>query len=217
MGMDRSNNWPAAVGIFTGILAKEAVVGTLDAMYSSIAVDRKEFDEYEGFDLLRGLQEAFATIPENLAGLVGTFADPLGMEVGDLSDLKAVSEKQDVTMTTFPVMRSLFPSGAAVVAYLLFILLYTPCVAALGAIYRETGVGWTMFVAVWTFFLGYAVATLYYQFSLLAVQPAITLGWTLAMVAVMALVFMAMRKAGENIMPKAKLTEGCGNSKGCSC
>ena len=26
-----SDNWPATVGIFTGLLAKEAVVGTLDA------------------------------------------------------------------------------------------------------------------------------------------------------------------------------------------
>src|SRR6056297_3873309 len=36
MGLDE-DNWPAAVGIFTGILAKEAVVGTLDATYSALA------------------------------------------------------------------------------------------------------------------------------------------------------------------------------------
>lgn len=216
MGMEE-DNWPAAVGIFTGILAKEAVVGTLDAMYSSIAVDMNNVDGHDEFDLLGGLQEAFATIPENLVGLVDTFTDPLGMEIGDLSDLEAVSEEQEVTMTTFSVMRSLFPGEAAVVAYLLFILLYTPCVAALGAIYRETGIGWTLFVAGWTFFLGYAVATLYYQFSLLAAQPAITLGWTLAVVAVMALIFIAMRKAGASMMPKVQLAGGTGNGKGCSC
>ena len=33
------DNWPATVGIFTGVLAKEAVVGTLDALYTSIADD----------------------------------------------------------------------------------------------------------------------------------------------------------------------------------
>jgi ferrous iron transport protein B len=27
-------NWPATVGVFTGIFAKEAVVGTLDALYT---------------------------------------------------------------------------------------------------------------------------------------------------------------------------------------
>ncbi len=30
----KEDNWPAAVGVFTGILAKEAVVGTLDTLYS---------------------------------------------------------------------------------------------------------------------------------------------------------------------------------------
>jgi ferrous iron transport protein B len=35
MGLTQEN-WPATVGIFTGIFAKEAVVGTLDAMYTQI-------------------------------------------------------------------------------------------------------------------------------------------------------------------------------------
>ena len=33
MGID-ADNWPATVGIFTGIFAKEVVVGTLDALYA---------------------------------------------------------------------------------------------------------------------------------------------------------------------------------------
>ena len=32
----QENNWPAVVGIFSGILAKEVVVGTLDALYSRV-------------------------------------------------------------------------------------------------------------------------------------------------------------------------------------
>lgn len=35
MGLSQ-DNWPAAVGVFTGILAKEAVVGTLDSLYSGM-------------------------------------------------------------------------------------------------------------------------------------------------------------------------------------
>jgi ferrous iron transport protein B len=31
------DNWPATVGVFTGILAKETVVGTLDALYTHLA------------------------------------------------------------------------------------------------------------------------------------------------------------------------------------
>ncbi|MGI9276971.1 MAG: Fe(2+) transporter permease subunit FeoB [Endozoicomonas sp.] len=216
MGMTQEN-WPAAVGIFTGILAKEAVVGTLDAMYTSIAADMNHSAEMEqeGFNLSEGILEAFASIPANIADLSGAFSDPLGMDVGDLSDLDTVADDQEVHMSTFSVMQSLFPSEAAVIAYLLLILLYTPCVAALGAIYRETSLGWTLFVSGWTFFLGYAVATLYYQMSLLTVQPAISLGWTAAIALAMSLIFMIMKRAGDNLIPQAIAVEGsaCGDSK----
>ena len=36
----QEENWPAAVGVFTGIFAKEAVVGTLNSLYDTLAVDK---------------------------------------------------------------------------------------------------------------------------------------------------------------------------------
>jgi ferrous iron transport protein B len=42
----KQENWPAAVGVFTGILAKEAVVGTLDSLYG--AMDSKAEEAEEG-------------------------------------------------------------------------------------------------------------------------------------------------------------------------
>ncbi|WP_422447989.1 Fe(2+) transporter permease subunit FeoB [Endozoicomonas sp. ALB091] len=200
MGMTEEN-WPAAVGLFTGILAKEAVVGTLDSMYGAIAASENADTESETtFDLLAGLQEAVATIPANLSGLSGTLADPLGVEVGDLTDLEAVAEEQAVKVSTFSVMAGLFPSHAAVIAYLLMILLYTPCVAALGAIYRETTLGWTLFISGWTFFLGYAVATIYYQLSLVSVQPGETLLWVVSIMLMMFIVVTLMKRMGASVL-----------------
>ncbi|WP_422466769.1 Fe(2+) transporter permease subunit FeoB [Endozoicomonas sp. ALC013] len=200
MGMTEEN-WPAAVGLFTGILAKEAVVGTLDSMYGAIAASENADTEGETtFDLLAGLQEAVATIPANLSGLSGTLADPLGVEVGDLTDLDAVAEEQAVKVSTFSVMAGLFPSHAAVIAYLLMILLYTPCVAALGAIYRETTLGWTLFISGWTFFLGYAVATIYYQLSLVSVQPGETLLWVVSIMLMMFIVVTLMKRMGASVL-----------------
>ncbi|KEI71823.1 Fe(2+) transporter permease subunit FeoB [Endozoicomonas elysicola] len=200
MGMTEEN-WPAAVGLFTGILAKEAVVGTLDSMYGAIAASENSDVETEGsFDLVAGLKEAVATIPANLSGLGGALTDPLGVQVGDLTDLDAVAEEQAVTVSTFSVMAGLFPSNAAVIAYLLMILLYTPCVAALGAIYRETSLGWTLFIAGWTFFLGYAVATIYYQLSLLSVQPGETLVWVVSVTLMMFIVVSMMKRMGATVL-----------------
>lgn len=196
MGMT-AENWPAAVGLFTGILAKEAVVGTLDSMYGAIA--DSENPKLEGdvsFDLMAGIKEAIATIPANLGGLRATLTNPIGVQVGDLNDLDAIAEKQGVTVGMFSVMADLFPSNAAVIAYLLMILLYTPCVAALGAIYRETSLAWTMLIAGWTFFLGYAVATIYYQLSLVAVQPTEALLWVVSIFLIMFFIVTLMKRIG---------------------
>ena len=211
MGMTEEN-WPAAVGIFTGILAKEAVVGTLDSMYSAIAASESvaEAEEEEAFDLVKGVQEAFATIPENLLGVLDSLSDPLGMSVGDLDDLEEVAEEHEISVGTFAVMARLFPSSAAVIAYLLLILLYTPCVAALGAIYRETNIRWTLFVAGWTFMLGYAVATVYYQMSLIAVQPVSSLSWIAAVCIVLAGVFALMKRIGQGVTGSLAVAAGNG-------
>ncbi len=224
MGM-REDNWPAAVGIFTGILAKEAVVGTLDSMYSAIAAS----EEASGglvkteFNLISGIQSALATIPENLVAAFGSLSDPLGLNVGNLNDLESVAQDQEVTMNTFAIMTRLFPSDAAVIAYLLLILLYTPCVAALGAIYRETNLRWTFFVAGWTYLMGYSAATLYYQFSLITVHPLVTLSWVAIIALIMTIVFWIMKKAGtgrlKSSIPVTVMMDSQSSSgnKSCSC
>lgn len=157
-------NWPATVGIFTGIFAKEAVVGTLDALYAGI--DRQAAASEgaeEPFDFWSGIKGAFATIPENLLGVVDTFADPLGISIGDISDTATAAEEQSVSVATFGSMVSLFGSQSAAFAYMLFVLLYFPCSAAISAVYRETNLAWTAFAGFWTTFLAYLTATLFFQ------------------------------------------------------
>ncbi|MEB3210105.1 MAG: Fe(2+) transporter permease subunit FeoB, partial [Leptolyngbyaceae bacterium] len=69
MGIQREN-WPATVGIFTGVFAKEAVVGTLDSLYGQLGEDEAIAAgvdvEAEEFDFYGNIGEAFATIPANL-------------------------------------------------------------------------------------------------------------------------------------------------------
>lgn len=167
-------NWPATVGVFTGIFAKEAVVGTLDALYTGLdqqeAAGEGEAAE-ETFDFLAGISGAFATIPENLLGVLDTFSDPLGLSIGDLSDAAAAAEDQEVSVSTFGSMVTLFGSKTAAFAYLLFILLYFPCSAAIAAVYRETNLAWTAFAGFWTTFLAYIASTLFYQSATFSAHP----------------------------------------------
>jgi ferrous iron transport protein B len=193
MGLDEEN-WPAAVGIFTGVLAKEAVVGTLDTTYSALAAtDAGEGEEQTPYSLIGGIAEALVTIPSNLADALGTWADPLGLGIGDVSDQAAAAEAQEVTTGTFGAMAARFDGAAGAFAYLLFILLYFPCVAAIAAVYRETTPGWTLFVAAWTTGLGYMVATVFYQAAIFTRHPGISLAWIGAMGAIFAFVVLTMR------------------------
>jgi ferrous iron transport protein B len=164
MGVTEAN-WPATVGVFTGIFAKEAVVGTLDALYAGL--DQQESSETateeERFDFWGGITGAFATIPENLLGVLDTLTDPLGLSIGDVSDTATAAEEQEVNAATFGSMVRLFGSQSAAFAYLLFVLLYFPCSAAIAAVYRETNLAWTAFIGFWTTFMAYLAATLFYQ------------------------------------------------------
>ena len=204
MGMDQEN-WPAAVGIFTGVLAKEAVVGTLDALYGELAKSDAaaagiEVEEEAGFDLLGGVNEALATIPANLADAMGTWSDPLGLDVGDVSSIEVAAEEQEIATGTFSAMAARFDGAAGAFAYLLLILLYFPCTAALAAVYRETNMGWTLFVAGWTTGLAYIASTIYYQAAIFTRHPGISLIWIAGMLAIFVFVTQALRYWGQGQM-----------------
>ena len=196
-------NWPATVGIFTGLLAKEAVVGTLDALYSGLAESdaaealTEEAGDEGGFDLFGGIQEAFSTIPANLSDAMGTISDPLGLDVGEVGSVDAAAEEQEVTVGTYLAMQERFDGAVGAFAYLLLVLLYMPCVAAIAAVYRETTVQWTLFVCVWTTLAGYASSVLFYQAATFSRDPATATAWIVGMVAILCAAVATMRYAGR--------------------
>jgi ferrous iron transport protein B len=180
MGIEQ-DNWPATVGIFTGVMAKEAVVGTLDALYTSLAEAEADSDAAAGaWSLWGALREAAATVPENLAGVGDLLLDPLGLDVGDLDDIEAAAAQQEVNSGIFGAMASRFDGQVGAFAYLLFILLYFPCVATIGAIVREAGGAWAAFVAAWTTGVAYGTATLFYQVATFDGHPVSSGTWIAA-------------------------------------
>jgi ferrous iron transport protein B len=160
----QEDNWQAGVGIITGIFAKEVLVATFNNLYSPHAS--------EGGDdpsLVQSWQEATDSIKENLFGIAPD--DPLGISVGEVSDLNLAAEEQGVELTTYQRMQLAFVSQLGAFSYLLFILLYTPCVAAMGAIKNEVGSRWAGFAGVWSFVFAYLVSTLCYQIGNFLAAP----------------------------------------------
>ena len=197
LGIEQEN-WPATIGIFTGVLAKETVVGTLDTIYTQLAQEAAgDSEEARPYDLWGALQSAAATIPENLASLADLVFDPLGMNVGDLSSEEGAAMAQEVDAGIFGAMASRFDGQVGAFAYLLFILLYFPCVATIGAIVRETGGAWAAFVAAWTTGVAYTASTVFYQAATFSRHPTSSTAWILGLTLFGVAVVTALRYWGR--------------------
>lgn len=182
MGVEQ-DNWPATVGLFTGIFAKEAVVGTLNSIYLA-----ESPDDGGELDIGAGVSEAFASIPANLSGIFGALADPLGMGIVTDDDA-AAAEELEADPVLFERLRSGFNAPGAY-AYLLFVLIYFPCVAALAAAIREMGAGLGWLLALYSTVIAWSVATLFYQLSTGPNPVFIVL--PLALIGLMAVVFLIL-------------------------
>lgn len=196
-------NWPATVGLFTGIFAKEAVVGTFDALYTQVgaaeAADEAEGEtEEEQFDFWGGIGEAFTSIPAAFEGFGEAVFDPLGLSAaGDVEDIETAAESLETSTGTLASLPKYFGSKAAAIAYLLFILIYAPCVAAIAAIYRETGWRWMTFAVVYLTSLAWIIATLFYQAATLPVHPGSSAAWIAGLAGVLALFYGGLKAVGR--------------------
>ncbi len=184
-------NWPATVGIFTGIMAKEAVVGTLNALYSQ-SMESSAVAEEKPFDLQDALIEASMTIPENFKDLAKNVLDPLGINIDNVQEIEAVQA------ATYASMQRSFDGKVGAFAYLLFILLYTPCVTAIGAIFRESGLNWTIFTVFWTTGIAYLTAVVFYQAMTYHEHPGYSFAWISGLLLSFGSVMMSLWLLGRN-------------------
>ncbi len=192
-------NWPATVGLFTGMFAKEAIVGTLDALYSN--PDAEE-GTGEAPDIAGAAFEAIGTIGTEFMALTGALSDPLGISIGDVSDVEAVAEENEVSSSMLSNMASLFASPFAAFCYLVFVLLYAPCVAVLGAVNKEAGWRWTLLVFGWCTGLAYITATVIYQIGTFANNPLFSAVWIASMLTILVLFIANLKKLSSKMVPK---------------
>ena len=74
-------------------------------------------------------------------------------------------------------MATLFDGQLGAFSYVLFVLLYMPCVATLGAIYKELGGFWAFFSATWNTVIAYTLAVTVYQAGSFAAHPVSSAAW----------------------------------------
>ena len=190
----RDDNWPATVGIFTGFFAKEVVVGTLDALYTPQSGD-------EDFIFVDEVKSAFASVPANLSEVGSTLTDPLGFGVADIEDVETAASEQEVEINTVSAMQALFDGPSGAFSYLLFILLYMPCVATIGVIYKELGTFWAVFSTLWSVVAAYSVAVAFYQAVNIFATPLVSLTWLVGVIVVTGLMLYGLIVFGRHKAP----------------
>ena len=158
------DNWPASVSVFTGLFAKESVIGTMKGLYGQMDAQGGEpaaaASEDESYSLIGGLKEAFASIPDNLSGVLGGFIDPLGLGSAEEELHGDGKAENDAAIDS---LRRHFPKGVhQMFSFLLFVLLYVPCLAATGIVFREIGKFYGVVFVGYLTLLGWSVATIYH-------------------------------------------------------
>ena len=198
------DNWPAAVGLLTGLFAKEAVVGTLDALYSRDDAEQSSGEKMP--DILAAGVEAVATVKNNSLDLLGNLGDPLGIRLAPADNPNAAAAAQGVTASTLTNMALLFGDRFAAFCYLVFVLLYAPCVAVLGAIAKEAGFRWMLLTFTWTTGLAYITATCVYQLGRLPTEPLASLAWITGCLAAGTAAVGLLRTLGRRSAPGNLIT-----------
>lgn len=159
------DNWPATVGLLTGMLAKEVVVGTLNSLYAQVG----HFGEIAvaQFDLWAGLKAALWSIPHNLSELGSALMNPVLASAAD----------NETSQSVYGMMMTHFDGQVGAYAYLLFILLYIPCVSTMAVIRQEANKQLMWISIIWSFVVAYSAGVLFYQIAKFLEHPQQSLLW----------------------------------------
>lgn len=180
MGLHQ-DNWPATVGLLTGMLAKEVVVGSLNSLYAEMG--HLALNQEAVVNIWTLLQQAFWTIPHNIAQLGHALIHPFALDASDMINSHSV----------YGIMNQHFEGKVGAFAYLLFVLLYIPCVSTMAAIRQESTRRLMWFSVAWSLFVAYAAAVLFYQVATVWVHPEQTLEWLIGLGGCLVLIVASMR------------------------
>ncbi len=149
--------WEQSGSLLSGFVAKEVVVSTMAQLYSVEAVDEQEATS--GFvDDLGEIASTFITAGEHT---LRTIPAVFGLDFLDLED------ESDTALQG--AVRQSFDSSSggkgelAALAFMVFVLLYTPCMAAVGAFRQEFGTKWMWISVTGQLVIAWLGAVLVYQ------------------------------------------------------
>jgi ferrous iron transport protein B len=222
-------NWPATVGLVTGALAKEVVVGTMNTLYTQANSQANNAKRANQINQINQINQEQNNKP---AGL--NFTEALQQVAWDawnglthmpleswLNPFSANEAEHEMPSSAMGYMVKDFGSPLAAFAFMLFVLLYVPCVSTIAVTAKESGMRWALLSTLWSLSIAYVFAVMIYQIGLWFegfswAQPA----WIFGGLAYLMLFIFGMKKfafwfrGGEKISvgregSEAKACAGC--------
>ncbi|MBK2256685.1 Fe(2+) transporter permease subunit FeoB [Francisella philomiragia] len=185
------DNWQATVGLMTGVLAKEVVVGTLNTLYTQ--------------DDSQGIPDSYSITDNFKNALYTTWDNLFNMDLNPITSNEADANMSSSAMGN---MTSKFSSGLAAFSYLLFVLLYIPCISVIGATVRESTRGWAVLSILWSSTIAYTSAVVVYQLGNIFNTPVKSIIYSTIAIIGLGIVIAIMRYLSTRIKFVANLT-GC--------
>lgn len=137
------HDWRLAGALIPGFIAKEVVVGTLGVSFLGS-------ETVAPLGMLEGFRQMGAAFGQAVGATLQAFPALVGLP----QFTPPAPDAPDGL--TAAIAQSTTPGGA--LAYMVFILLYTPCVATLAALKMEFGKGWAWFSAIYQLVVAYGLA-----------------------------------------------------------
>ena len=154
-------DWRMGVGIVAGVGAKELVVSTLGVMYSGYEIAGAGDGAGDGAGAGVGAAAGVGAGSDHV--IARSASDVAISSAGDVA-VDAASRAGGHVSLSDALKHAVTPAGA--LAYMVFILLYFPCVATFIAIRNETGSWkWALLTAVYTIVLAWLAAFATYHLA----------------------------------------------------
>jgi ferrous iron transport protein B len=146
-------NWETSGALVTGFMAKEIVVSSMSQIYLKDSIEENSAEPTTLGEDLIGVESGFVNATISSGKIL----------LGIIPGVNLVDEKIDRQDTGLSLaLQNNFTSLTAV-ALLVFVLLYVPCVATLGAIRHEFGSSWALTSAVYQTAVAWIAAFIVFQ------------------------------------------------------
>lgn len=171
----QENNWPATVALISGVVSKEIVVASLNTLYTNDSETSVwQFASWQG-----SLNMAFNSIKQHF-----TIKQ---------DEIKSTNIYLNKHKDIYGMMYEKFNGPKGAFAYLLFVLLYFPCIPTLATMFRELNWRWATFSIFWNTGIAYSVATTYYQLANFSQNPGQAFTTILSIILVFVSIITGMR------------------------